>query len=179
MGISEDLVETPIGDLRVTVALPKEVEDVRRLREDCARWMVERGVEQWRPGDFPRHWYETCVLEGWVYVGRLGEPVVASVTVVWEDPLVWPEARDPAGYVHMLMVDRGLAGQQVGRSLLGWAEDHIRRSGRPVARLDCPRSNRALRAYYERLGYRLVGFREFPELDGALETALYQKTLAD
>lgn len=177
MGAPEELVETSLGELRVTRALLEEAGDVLRLREDLAQWMVERGIEQWRPGELPPERIETSIAEGRVYVGRFHEAVVASVTVVWEDPFVWGESKDPAGYIHMLMVDRAVGGREIGRALLSWAEEHIRRSGRALVRLDCVRSNRPLRAYYERAGYRLVGYQDFPEVEWVLETALYEKSV--
>ena len=84
-----------------------------------------------------------------VHLERLGlrvpydQRVIASVTVVWSDPLMWGDRTDPAGYIHMLMVPRDLAGHGIGRALLAWAEDFVVDTGRRLARLDCVRNNRS------------------------------------
>ena len=76
----------------------------------------------------------------------------------------------------MLMVDRAFAHLGLGRSLLDWAERRIRSAGHRNARLDCVRTNVALREYYENEGYVLVGYREFA---GEIpNVALYEKALA-
>ena len=107
---------------------------------------------------------------------RQGNPI-GSVTLVWTDPFIWGDRNAPAGYIHMLMVDRAHAHCGLGRSLLGWAEQRITRSGHRRARLDCVRTNMDLRAYYEDAGYVLVGDREF---EGNIPSvALYEKVLSD
>jgi GNAT superfamily N-acetyltransferase len=170
-------LQTPLGELAVIRATGERATSVLELRGDLAKWMLEHDVAQWRPGELPLEWIQTCVSEGWVYVVPLGERVIASVTVVWDDPLMWRELPEPAGYIHMLMVDRDFAGHGIGRSLLAWTERFILESERHLARLDCVRSNRLLRGYYERAGYALVGYQDLPEVESAFEAALYEKPL--
>lgn len=104
--------------------------------------------------------------QGWVYVVFRGDTLAGSVTIVWQDPLTWGERPEPAGYIHMLLVDRAFAGHRIGRRLLDWAERFILDSGRGLARLDCVRGNQALRRYYAAAGYELVGYRDFPTSTG-------------
>jgi GNAT superfamily N-acetyltransferase len=177
MRVDEPTLETPLGELSVVRATVDQAGSVLELRDDLARWMLEHGIEQWRPGDLPLEWIQVCAAQGWVFVMARGKDLVGSVTIVWEDPLIWGERPEPAGYVHMLMVDRDLAGHGIGRCLLGWAERFILGSEREVARLDCARANGPLRSYYERDGYRLVEYQDFPGVERALETALYEKSL--
>jgi GNAT superfamily N-acetyltransferase len=152
-------------------------EIVERGWIDLARWMLKRGIRQWRPGELPLEWIQTCVSEGWVYVVLRSERVIASVTTVWDDPLMWGEVPEPAGYIHMLMVDRSFAGHGIGHFLLAWTERYIADSGRQLARLDRVKSNRPLRGYYERAGYVLAGYNDLPEFECAYEAALYEKHL--
>ncbi|MGH8986711.1 MAG: GNAT family N-acetyltransferase [Acidimicrobiia bacterium] len=175
--MNESSLETTLGELTVVHATVDQSGAVRELRDDLAIWMIERGIEQWRPGDLPLEWVQECVSQGWVYVVLRDDELIGSVTVVWDDPLVWGEQQEPAGYIHMLMVDRQFAGRGIGRAVLGWAERSVQRSGGALARLDCARGNSELRGYYERAGYQLVKYRDFPDVDSALETALYEKPL--
>jgi GNAT superfamily N-acetyltransferase len=124
-------LQTPLGDLAVIRATIDRARSVLELRDDLARWMLEHDVEQWRPGELPMEWIQTCVSYGWVYVVLHDERVIASVTIVWNDPLMWGDRPDPAGYIHMLMVERAFAGHGIGRALLAWAEDFHRRLRTP------------------------------------------------
>jgi protein-tyrosine phosphatase len=171
------VLETPLGEFAVNRARVDQAGSVLQLQDDLARWMLERGIEQWRPGELPIGWIDRLLRRGAVHVVSRDDEVIGSVTVVWEDPAIWGDQLEPAGYIHQLMVDRRFAGYDVGRSLLTWTERFIVVSGRHRVRLDCVRTNRALRSYYERAGYDLVGYKDFPNIERALETALYEKAL--
>jgi GNAT superfamily N-acetyltransferase len=163
--------------MEVSTANSREVGDFIALRDELARWLTARGIDQWQPGELLKDWIEQEVTQGFVHVVRDAGDLVATVTVTPQDPTVWGHQIESAGRVHRLMVDRRWAGRRIGAVLLTWAETHIRESGCTVARLDCVRSNRHLREYYELSGYRLVGYKNFPDIDWARETALYEKAL--
>jgi GNAT superfamily N-acetyltransferase len=169
-------VTTEQGDVVVVRASPYDAVAILRLRDALASWMVDRGIDQWRPGEMPLPWIEVCAAQGWVVTAPRDDNLVGSLTLVWADPLIWGDRNEPAGYIHMLMVDRIYAHLGLGRSLLDWAEGRITRAGHRRARLDCVRTNVALRDYYENAGYVLVGYREFAE--GIPSVALYEKALA-
>ena len=171
-------IASPLGELVVTRATVSDAPAVRALRDELARWMAQRGIRQWSPGDMPEEWIEVCITFGAVYLVRHDDRLVGSVTIVENDPLIWGKRPDPAGYIHMLMVDRGVAGHGIGRLILEWAEGSIVAAGHRLARLDCVHANVTLRAYYERAGYRFVGTKTFPDLAWADDTALFEKPLA-
>src|SRR6266511_3455615 len=185
MGVSDDVVETAFGLLPIRVAVGDEAAAVLQLRDELAAWMVQRRIDLWQPGEMPLAWVEQSIAHGWVHTMWKQDHLVGSVTVAWEDPLIWGESETPAGYIHMLMVDRAYAGNGVGRSILGWAEGQISVSGRRLARLDCATSNQRLCRYYEQAGYAPVGRRQFrlqdsqifPAVDHAVDTTLYETGL--
>lgn len=155
-----------------------------QLRERLADWMLSRGIEQWHPGELGVEAIADSVDSTNVFVIECSRVVMGSVTVSWSDPYVWGAQTVPAGYIHQLMVSREHAGHSLGSAVLAWAEDWVRISGRHLARLDCVRSNRRLRNYYEDHGYKFVRHQNFggqpsPLLSGAVpaETALYEKAL--
>ena len=177
-------MDTPLGQLAVAPAAPADTGAILRLRDGLATWMLERGIEQWRPGEMPAKWIDQCIAHGWVFVARDGDRIVGSVALVSADPFIWGDRAESAGYVHMLMVDRALAGHGFGRALLAWTERRIASVGTRLARLDCVCSNAELRAYYERAGYTLVGTRDFAGIGAASlggitppPTALFEKSL--
>ncbi len=171
-------IASPLGALVATRATLADAPVVGALRDGLARWMLRCGIRQWSPGELPVAWIEVGIAFGETYLVSHDQQLVGSVTIVWDDPLIWGERPEPAGYIHMLMVDRAFRGHGIGRSILEWAEGRIEASGRRIARLDCVEGNEALRAYYEAAGYAFVGTKTFPDLDWAGETALYEKQLA-
>jgi ribosomal protein S18 acetylase RimI-like enzyme len=169
------LLATSIGECDVVVAMPGDGSAVLELRDRLARYLLDHGVQQWNPGELPSDRIEDSVAMGSVYLVRRRSHLIASVTITPEDPLIWGERTDVAGYIHMLMVDRAFAGRGIGRCVLDWSEARIEAGGRELARLDCVRTNARLRRYYEAAGYALVDYREFPDTPRALPTALYEK----
>ncbi len=169
---------SPIGELVVTRATASDAPAVRALRDELASWMLQRGIRQWSPGDLSAKWIEVCISFGVVSLVSHDDRLVGSVTVVWDDPLIWGEQSESAGYIHMLMVDRAFGGHGIGRLILQFAEDSIAAAGHRLARLDCVADNESLRAYYERAGYRFVGTKTFPDIEWDGATALYEKQLS-
>lgn len=165
---------TEWGDCTVVEATDADTDALLAMRDDAARWLLARGIDQWHPGEIPYSWERGD--EFVVFVLRHEEDRVGTVTIVWDDPVIWGEQPVPAGYVHNLVVARPCAGHGLGVRLLRWAEDHVAASGRSMARLDCVASNRELRDLYESAGYRWVRDQRYPWLpDMAL--ALYEKAL--
>jgi len=163
--------------VQVSTATSVDLRDVLALRDELAQWLTDRGIGQWHRGELPEGVIEEEVAHGSVHIVRCTGELVAAVTIAWADPLIWGARSEPAGYIHRLMVDRRWAGRGIGLSLLCWAEMHTRKSDRRLARLDCVRSNRRLRDYYQACGYRLVGYQDFSEIPWAHESSLYEKPL--
>jgi 8-oxo-dGTP diphosphatase len=145
----------------VVLAEPGDIDAVLHLRDEAAAWMVDRGLNQWAPGDFPREFVQVRVDSGQVFVMRRRGRALATVTITWSDELVWGEPSADAGYVHMLAVSSALRGSGAGGWLLDWAEGHIAGHGHKRARLDCVQANPALRNWYRERGYLQVGQRSF------------------
>jgi len=166
------------GDFEVVAARPADAATLLALREEAARWLRSRGVDQWAPGEFPASWLEVTTSGPGVYLLRHGSDVAGTVTIAWHDPLVWDDDLVVAGYIANLIVARVFARQGLGRRLLQWAEDRIVESGRGLVRLDCPAENLALRAQFESAGYYPVEVRQVPDRTGTRLAALYEKILS-
>jgi protein-tyrosine phosphatase len=165
------------SECRVVEAADSDIDALLNLRDDAARWLLARGIDQWQPGEIPYSWERGG--DYFVFVLWRGEERVGTVTILWDDPVIWGEQPVPAGYVHNLIVARPFGGQGVGLGLLQWAEDYVAQSGRSLARLDCGARSRKLRDLYESVGYRWVQDQHYPWLDPDLALALYEKDLHD
>lgn len=166
------------GDYRVVTASAADVEVILALRNEAAHWLIERGIDQWFPGETPRSWIENRVSEGSAFL-LLGPDAktIGTVTVLWSDEVMWGDRAADTGYLHMLIVTSRMRGTGLGRALLVWAETHVAARGRPTCRLDCASGNRRLRQWYEQAGYVHVGDKEFDQPSWARPVALYEKRL--
>jgi ribosomal protein S18 acetylase RimI-like enzyme len=131
-----------------------ELEAVRALRVQAARWLWDRGIHQWNPEGFTdedtRDDFECHRLYGlWD-----GEALVGSFRLQDGDPVIWPEAvPGEALYLHCLVVARDRAGEGLGERLLGEAMAIVAAEKRRFLRLDCWAGNDTLRRYYKSSGF--------------------------
>ena len=151
-----------------------DIDELLVLRDALARWLSDRGIEQWLPGELPRQRLGAWVDRGRVHVHRHRGEIVAAVAALDDDPEIWNDGRVDAGYIHLLMVDRRHAGRGLGEAGLAYAEQQIRDGGGRVARLDTVATNTALQSWYERHGYRRAGTRTF-EKPGLFDVVLFEK----
>jgi ribosomal protein S18 acetylase RimI-like enzyme len=140
-------------------ASPEDVPDAADVLEDAARWVASLGFPAWDEGTFThpggrgRGQLEDAVATGGLFVVRTGEEAVATVSLFDVDERFWPGAVQDALYVHKLAVRRAYAGRDIGGAVLRWAQARARSAGMRHLRLDCPRDDPGVRAYYERLGF--------------------------
>jgi ribosomal protein S18 acetylase RimI-like enzyme len=134
----------------------RDLAAVATLLDEATVWVGERGYEQW-PLPFPREEVAAAIDRGEVYLAELDGDVVATVTLLWDDPTYWGERPPDAAYVHKLAVSRACSGQRIGQAIVEWADRTAAAAGRDFLRLDCLRDNPGIRAYYERLGFEHRG----------------------
>jgi protein-tyrosine phosphatase len=161
------------GEFTVVEATDSDTSALLSLRDDAARWLLARGIDQWRLGEIPYSWDRGD--DYLVFVLWHGEDRVGTVTILWDDPVIWGEQPVSAGYVHNLIVARPFAGQGLGVGLLQWAENYVTESGRSLVRLDCGARSRELRHLYESVGYRWVRDQQYTWLGPDLALSLYEK----
>jgi GNAT superfamily N-acetyltransferase len=129
---------------------------VAALLDEATVWAGERGYEQW-PLPFPHEEIAAAIERGEVYVAELDGDVVATVTLLWDDPMYWGERPADAAYVHKLAVRRACAGRRIGSAIVEWADATAAAAGRDFLRLDCLGDNPEIRMYYEQLGFEHRG----------------------
>lgn len=80
----------------------------------------------------------------WFLVGLVEKRIVASVMAGYEGH---------RGWINYLAVCPDMRGRKFGRIMMGEAERSLRSAGCPKVNLQIRASNRAVIAFYERLGY--------------------------
>lgn len=153
-------------DLHFRLAAEADAPVLVRLRDDAARWMQGNGIQQWKPGEMAEDHFRRRMADGEVWLAEAGGRAVGGWELWWDDEPAWGPQPPVAGYVHRLMTDRTAAPRGAGRAMLAAAERRIAEAGRAYCRLDCLSTNARLRAYYEGVGYTVVG--EQPHKDGGL-----------
>jgi GNAT superfamily N-acetyltransferase len=129
---------------------------VAALLDEATAWVGERGYAQW-PLPFPPEQIAAAIERGEVYVAELAGEPVATVTLLWDDPMYWGERPPDAAYVHKLAVRRACAGRRIGSAIVEWADATAAAAGREFLRLDCLGDNPGIRTYYEQLGFEHRG----------------------
>ncbi|MFD6347718.1 GNAT family N-acetyltransferase [Streptomyces roseolus] len=141
-------------------AVEPDLATLVRLRDDAARWMLERGITgQWRPGELGEDHFRRIMAHGEVWLAERDGRVAGAWELWWDDEDAWGPQPPVAGYVHRLMVDRDVA-PGAGRLLLAAAEERVAAAGRTRVRLDCLATNPKLASYYRDAGYRVVGRKD-------------------
>ena len=138
--------------MNVRAATTEDAELVASLIDDATLWVQELGYPQW-PFPFPRDEVAGAIERGEVYLAEVDRSLVATITILSDDPVYWGKRPPDALYVHKLAVRRDHAGRGIGAGLVEWAAAQARAAGRSFLRLDCLRDDPGIRAYYERLGF--------------------------
>src|SRR5713101_2082137 len=140
-----------LNNLEIVPASEGDLHGVLSVLEEAAEWLVRKGIEgPWRPGFFSRQAFADQIVRGEVYVARLGEEIVGTITLQWKDELFWPGGLPDAGYVHKLAVRPAYMGRRMGLQMVEWASRTATLAGKKFLRLDCLAANRKIREYYEK-----------------------------
>jgi GNAT superfamily N-acetyltransferase len=153
------------------------------LIEQAAAWLRGKGTDQWArpwPDEPQRDERVRRGLElGETWIVWSGDVPAATMTIRQDaNPDVWGEkGRDPAVYIHRLVVSRTYAGLDLGGVMIDWAvqrEFALRHVD--WARVDVWTTNAGLHDYYERQGFIRCGSCPDPRYPSG---ALFQKAADD
>lgn len=144
--------------MRVEPATPAELSAVRAVYADARMLQREQGAEVWPE-------FTDAAILGEMEAGHLfrvvdGKALVGVFSVAYEDPGIWGEHERGAHlYLHRIARAAGYRGRGLLEAVLAWAGARCRALGRAGLRMDTWASNAALVAYYQRLGFDVVGQR--------------------
>ncbi|MGH3329396.1 MAG: GNAT family N-acetyltransferase [Streptomycetales bacterium] len=161
--------------LEITPAEPCDLDVILALRDEAARWLRERGSDQWqRPWpseDLQAERIRSSIANGETWMVRDGDRTAATLAIDHEaNPTLWTEAEraESALFVHRLIVSRAYAGKGLGAQLLNWATEKARQGARWL-RVDVWTTNYDLQRYYLAQGFghvRTLHLEDYPS--GAL-----------
>ena len=158
---------------------PEDLEDAAAVLEDASAWVASLGFPAWGERTFRdadgrgRLQLQEALRSGGLFVARIGEEPVATVSLFEVDERFWPDAPGDALYVHKLAVRRAHGGEGIGAAIVTWSARRARAQGKRFLRLDCPRDDPGVRRYYERAGFEHRG----DVTVGSFEASLYELRL--
>lgn len=156
----------PLKKLEQQVTLQQagraEADIVLRLLRAAAAWMEAQGIRQWRTSQFTEEEVARYFDERLVYLARVGGEPAGMFTLQFGDELYWTERNDPRYvYLHRLAVAGPYRGCGLGTKLLELAALLADERGCAGLRLDTAAHNVKLNRYYQSLGFRFQGIRDF------------------
>ncbi|MGQ4599140.1 GNAT family N-acetyltransferase [Nocardia sp. R6R-6] len=165
----------------MVAATAADADDVARLRDRLAQWMVDNRIGQWVPGEYPAKIVAEEAARGEWYVWRdESATLAAAVRLIWRDPEFWgADDGTDAGYIHGLMVAPERRGRAIGPRILQFCADRTLDRGITRQRLDTASNNQVLRKYYAVQGF--IELRETtlpPQFHGTSHVILMEKTLS-
>jgi GNAT superfamily N-acetyltransferase len=151
------------------------------LIDAAAQWLratknTDQWIQPWRSEEDRSNRIRRDLTAGKTWLLRDSGLAVATITADPEDYPIWPpeRQREPAVYVRRLVVSPEYRRQRLGSTLLDWAGLTARQSdGARWIRVDVWRTNKELRAYYERQGFTSCGECTDPDYPSG---ALFQKS---
>ncbi len=106
----------PIQGLALRLAGPDDASAVSGLLQERARWLLARGINQWREEWFSEEWANGHIQAGTMYIAEVDGAPAGTLRLIWEDPGIWGERPADAGYVHSLSASPDHPG--LGRQML-------------------------------------------------------------
>ena len=150
--------------MRIAPAGRDDLANLIAFRDEAARWLAARGIDQWS---------EPWPSDDLMTKGMLRNINAGETFIVWDDhnkpaatitinqfakPELWTpeEAAEPALYAHKVTVDRAYGGQGLGAELLDWAGTRAADEGADWLRVDVWTTNEHLQHYYLKQGFTYV-----------------------
>jgi GNAT superfamily N-acetyltransferase len=142
----------------ITKAQPDDLPTLLRFREEAARWLKDRGTDQWSK-PYPAELLLATIKAGTVFLLRDQGATAGTITLtpdaeggLWSDT----ELAEPSMFINKLTVDRAYAGRDLGGRLLDWAGHRASRAGAAWLRLDAWTANERLQRFYLDHGFTHV-----------------------
>jgi ribosomal protein S18 acetylase RimI-like enzyme len=164
--------------LEVKLADLQDLAVILQILNGASNWLFAKGITyQWQQ-EWSEDYITRKIATGDTYLAFQNGKPVGTFALQWSDEIMWGEQPDDAGYVHHLAVDRAEAGSGVGRQLLEWAASEAISRKKKYLRLDCATPNEALRNYYLKAGFNIIGRKIGQWEDFSFDVTLFEKTLA-
>jgi ribosomal protein S18 acetylase RimI-like enzyme len=160
----------------------EDLQTIVNLKKETVTWLQTKGTDQWAepwPSESEQNdRIKRGLEERATWIVWHGSTPVATITAQPNgSSRLWTpeERRQPAVYLHRLIINRDYAGRRYGADLISWAERHAaQESGARTARIDVWTTNIALHDYYRGIGF---GFLRYAECGDYPSSALFERPI--
>src|SRR5690349_15802615 len=140
------------------VFLNSTVTDIPKLYElydSAIAYQKERSLRHW--GKFEQALLEKEIAEKRQWKIMEGNEIACIFMIAYEDPYIWGERNnDPSIYIHRIVTNPAFRGRQYMRSIVEWAKEHAKATGKRFVRMDTWGDNKKLTDYYIGYGFKLL-----------------------
>ena len=154
--------------LVVSAVTASTVHTAADIMKEAAQWLIERDMPLWPLSELEPEKIINQYELNHIFVGWIKDQAIASLCLVEEDPIFWPQVpQEQSLFVHKLSVRRSWAGLGFAHAMLNWVIGQAFQRGKRYVRLDCPACRHRLCEYYQRIGFTHVATRDVGLFDMA------------
>jgi GNAT superfamily N-acetyltransferase len=164
-------------DLQVRQATEDDVAAISVILDHAVHAKMHHGDLNWGDKAYDPNVWPQLIAAGNVYVALLGDDVVGTFRLEWQDDGMWGVQPPVAGYVQRFAVSSAHRGQKLGRRIFDLAAQVVALNGRQYVRLTCPIDNAKLRAYHESNGFYRADAKATP-FRPAYAAAYYERPVS-
>lgn len=151
--------------LHIQKASLDNLQMVISLLKECAKWMKDGNIDQWRflleGGEDPE--IKSAIERNETYTVMTNEQLVATFTLSpqqteWDVHIFGEDEVDNCLYLHRLAVSPSFMNKGLGKEILNWIELNAKeKHDKDYIKLDCVANNRKLNQFYVDNGFQYLG----------------------
>jgi ribosomal protein S18 acetylase RimI-like enzyme len=151
---------------RFTSVQEKEIDQVLQALKEAAERIHSLGVDHWQQWNNPPNekiaWVREGVNQGEIkFIFNEINEQIGIVRILTKDELYWGNQEVDAVYIHSLIVFDTFNGRGYGKQIISQVAELAKKDGNYLIRLDADQNNSKLCNYYQSMGFRKVGIKQF------------------
>ncbi len=146
----------------------KDIDNIIKITQACARHMEEQGIYQWNSYYPSKAVFENDFNNDELYIIERHKSIVGCMAITPKmsscySNVEWLETNNNAIYVHRLAIDPKFQGNGFAQELMNFAENYAKNNKYHSVRLDTFSKNTRNQKFYELRGYKRLGEIFFPK----------------
>lgn len=147
----------------VRKAKTNDLDDIMMVYKSCVKGMIDLGIDQWDESYPNKTIISDDIKEQNYYVGIDNNEIIAGIKIDnQQDPtyltIEWEDKSNAFMVVHRLCSKTNVWNKGIGKKMMLFAEKLAIDNGKKSIRLDTYVNNPKAMEFYERLGYKKLGF---------------------
>lgn len=146
----------------------KDIDSILKITQDCAQFLISKGIYQWNDIYPSREAFENDINRGELYLLEHQNTIIGCVvisTYVDEEyrPVKWLTPNTNNVYIHRLAVHPNYQKQGFAQQLMTFAEQYAKTNNYISVRLDTFSQNKGNQKFYEQRGYQRLEIIHYPK----------------